>query len=63
MQYRSKETERAQVVAALNIYNSLFMVMSAVLGILCLSVIGLSIPQLFLLLAGLNLVVTALLFF
>ncbi len=62
MQQRSKETERAQVVAALNIYNSLFMVASAGLGIVGLSVIGMSIPQLFLLLAAVNLVVTALLF-
>ncbi len=63
MQQRSKESERAQVVAALNIYNSLFMVASAVLGIVCLSLLNMSIPQLFLLLAAINLVVTALLFF
>ncbi|SDG91159.1 1-acyl-sn-glycerol-3-phosphate acyltransferases [Vibrio xiamenensis] len=63
MQQRSKESERAQVVAALNIYNSLFMVASAVLGIVCLSLLKMSIPQLFLLLALMNLVVTALLFF
>jgi 1-acyl-sn-glycerol-3-phosphate acyltransferase len=45
------------VIAALNIYNSLFMVGSAILGIICLSVLELSIPQLFLLLAVLNLLV------
>ncbi|RTZ16494.1 MFS transporter [Vibrio aquaticus] len=54
MQQRAKPTERAQVIAALNIYNSLFMVGSAVLGIVCLSLLNLSIPQLFLLLAVMN---------
>ncbi|GAB2657425.1 MFS transporter [Vibrio panuliri] len=62
MQQRAKATQRAQVVAALNIYNSLFMVGSAVLGIVCLSVLELSIPQLFLLLAALNLLVAVYLF-
>ncbi|WP_061019616.1 MFS transporter [Vibrio splendidus] len=51
MQLRAKPDERAQVIAGLNIYNSLFMVGSAVLGIVCLSVLELSIPQLFVLLA------------
>lgn len=62
MQQRAKVTERAQVIAALNIFNALFMVGSAVLGIVCLTLIELSIPQLFLLLAGLNFVVAAYLF-
>ncbi|MCG9683273.1 MFS transporter [Vibrio sp. Isolate23] len=62
MQQRAKVTERAQVIAALNIYNSLFMVGSAVLGIVCLALIGISIPQLFLLLAVMNLVVAVILF-
>ncbi|MCG9678506.1 MFS transporter [Vibrio sp. Isolate24] len=62
MQQRAKVTERAQVIAALNIYNSLFMVGSAVLGIVCLALIGISIPQLFLLLAVMNLVVAVTLF-
>ena len=62
MQQRAKVTERAQVIAALNIYNALFMVTSAVLGIICLSLIELSIPQLFMLLAALNLLVTVYLF-
>ncbi|WP_394125814.1 MFS transporter [Vibrio hepatarius] len=57
MQQRAKETERAQVIAGLNIYNSLFMVGSAVLGIVCLSILELSIPQLFLLLSVMNLLV------
>lgn len=62
MQQRAKVTERAQVIAALNIYNSLFMVGSAVLGIVCLTIIELTIPQLFLLLAVLNLLVAGYLF-
>ncbi len=63
MQQRSKASERAQVVAALNIYNSLFMVASAILGIVCLSVLNLSIVALFMLLAVLNLLVTLALFY
>jgi 1-acyl-sn-glycerol-3-phosphate acyltransferase len=62
MQQRAKVDQRAQVIAALNIYNSLFMVGSAILGIVCLAIIGLSIPQLFLLLAVLNLLVASYLF-
>lgn len=62
MQQRAKPSERAQVIAALNIYNSLFMVGSAILGIICLSVLELSIPQLFLLLAALNFLVAGYLF-
>lgn len=57
MQQRAKPSERAQVIAGLNIYNSLFMVGSAVLGIICLTILELSIPQLFLLLSVMNLLV------
>nr|WP_321279699.1 MFS transporter [uncultured Vibrio sp.] len=62
MQHRAKETERAQVIAGLNIFNSFFMVGSAVLGIVCLSVLEMTIPQLFALLAALNFLVTVYLF-
>ncbi|WP_050906216.1 MFS transporter [Vibrio campbellii] len=62
MQHRAKETERAQVIAGLNIFNSLFMVGSAVLGIVCLSVLEMSIPKLFALLAILNFLVAAYIF-
>ena len=55
MQFRAKPTERAQVIAGLNIYNSLFMVGSAVLGIVFLSVLQLSIPQLFAIMASIRL--------
>lgn len=63
MQLRAKPDERAQVIAGLNIYNSLFMVGSAVMGIVCLSVLELSIPQLFILLALLNTFVMLYLFY
>ncbi|MDA0144749.1 MFS transporter [Vibrio sp. RW] len=63
MQLRAKPDERAQVIAGLNIYNSLFMVGSAVLGIVCLSVLELSIPQLFILLAVGNTLVMFYLFY
>lgn len=56
MQKQAKEGERARVIAALNIYNSLFMVVSAVMGIVTLSILELSIVQLFLLLSLLNLI-------
>ncbi|WP_278183180.1 MFS transporter [Vibrio misgurnus] len=57
LQQRAKATERAQIIAALNIYNSLFMVGSALLGVVCLSILALTIPQLFALLAVANSVV------
>lgn len=63
MQLRAQPDERAQVIAGLNIYNSLFMVGSAVMGIVCLSVLELSIPQLFILLALLNTFVMLYLFY
>lgn len=62
MQQRAKKTQCARIVAALNIYNSMFMVGSAVMGIVCLSILELSIPQLFGLLAIMNLAVAAYLF-
>ncbi|MGF1712434.1 MFS transporter [Vibrio kagoshimensis] len=63
MQHRAKVNERAQVIAALNIYNSLFMVGSAILGIICLSFLELTIPQLFLLLAIINSLIVCYLFY
>ncbi|GAL34541.1 1-acyl-sn-glycerol-3-phosphate acyltransferase [Vibrio maritimus] len=62
MQQQAKPNERARVIAALNIYNSLFMVGSAVLGIVGLSVLGLSIVELFILLSALNFLMAAYLF-
>lgn len=57
MQSRAKEEERAQIIAANNIWNAIFMVASAITAIVFLSVLGLSIPQFFLFLSLLNLFV------
>ncbi len=58
IQANSKPKECAQVIAALNIYNALFMVTAAILGILCLSIFNFSIPAFFLIIALLNLAVS-----
>ncbi|KUI99628.1 MFS transporter [Vibrio sp. MEBiC08052] len=55
LQQRAHPEQRAQVIAALNIYNALFMVISAVLAIIVLSLLQWSIPDLFLLLSLINL--------
>ncbi|RWX56664.1 MFS transporter [Photobacterium chitinilyticum] len=57
MQSRAKEEERAQIIAANNIWNAIFMVASAITAIVFLSVMGLSIPQFFLFLSLVNFVV------
>ncbi|MBY5945328.1 MFS transporter [Photobacterium rosenbergii] len=57
MQHRAKESERAQVIAANNIWNAIFMVVSAISGIVVLSVLEFTIPQFFMILSVLNLVV------
>ncbi|MEJ2763281.1 MFS transporter [Photobacterium sp. MCCC 1A19761] len=57
MQSRAKEDERAQIIAANNIWNAIFMVASAITAIVFLSVLGLSIPQFFLFLSVVNLIV------
>ncbi|MCU1716866.1 MFS transporter [Pseudomonas sp. 5P_3.1_Bac2] len=62
IQSRTAEHERARVIAANNILNALFMVLSAVVGILFLSVAGLSIAELFLLVALMNIAVNSYIF-
>lgn len=62
IQKRPKPEHRSQIIAANNIYNALFMVSSAILGIVCLSIIEISIPQFFALLAIMNGVVALFLF-
>jgi 1-acyl-sn-glycerol-3-phosphate acyltransferase len=57
MQSRAKEDERAQIIAANNIWNALFMVTSAILSIVFLSVLEFSIPQFFLFLSVTNFIV------
>lgn len=62
IQSRTAEHERARVVAANNILNALLMVASAIVAIVLLSVAGLSIPQLFLVVSLMNVVVSAYIF-
>jgi MFS family permease len=62
VQQRTAESRRAQAIAALNVQNSLYMVGSAVFGIIFLGMAGLSIEQFFLTLGILNLLVCALIF-
>ncbi|MBE0378560.1 1-acyl-sn-glycerol-3-phosphate acyltransferase [Pseudoalteromonas prydzensis] len=57
IQQRTVESSRSRIIAANNVLNALFMVASAVLSIITLSVFAWSIPQLLLLLAGLNLLI------
>ncbi|SNY54212.1 1-acyl-sn-glycerol-3-phosphate acyltransferases [Arsukibacterium tuosuense] len=57
LQKRAEPGQRARMIAANNIFNALFMVVSALAGILFLSVLGLTIPQYFLILAIMNAVV------
>jgi 1-acyl-sn-glycerol-3-phosphate acyltransferase len=53
VQQRSEPSHRSRVIAANNILNALFMVVSALMAILILEA-GLSIPQLFLVIAAMN---------
>ena len=62
IQARSVPHERSRVVAANNILNALLMVMSAVLAIVLLVWLGLSIPQLFLVVSLLGALVCTALF-
>lgn len=57
IQERTEEKTRARTIAAVNIMNALFMVVSAISGILFLGIFELSIPQFFLILAIMNAVV------
>jgi hypothetical protein len=57
IQLRSQPTHRARIIAANNILNALFMIGSSVLAGALLSA-GCSIPQLFLIIAGANLLVS-----
>ncbi|NMM40541.1 MFS transporter [Pseudoalteromonas arctica] len=58
IQQRTVESSRSRIIAANNVLNALFMVASAVLSIITLSIFAWTIPQLFLLLAGLNLLIS-----
>ncbi len=58
IQLRSDEKERSRVIAANNVLNAAFMVSGAV-GLMILYSLGLSVPQIFLVLAALNTLVAA----
>lgn len=62
IQSRTAENQRARVIAANNILNALFMVVSAIVSILLLSVAKLSIPELFLVVSLLNIAVNTYIF-
>lgn len=57
LQQRAQPQQRARIIAANNIFNALFMVVSAVAGIVFLTVLDLAIPEYFLILAIMNAVV------
>ena len=54
IQQRSKRQHMSRIIAANNIINSVFMVGAGAISIILLQFIGLSIPELFLVIAGLN---------
>lgn len=54
IQHETPRTKRARIIAALNVINALFMVVSALAGIVVLGVLEVSIPGFFLLLSLLN---------
>ncbi|MEK1940782.1 MAG: MFS transporter [Pseudomonas sp.] len=62
IQSRTAENERARVIAANNILNALFMVVSAIASILFLTVAKLTIPQLFLVVSLMNIAVNSYIF-
>jgi 1-acyl-sn-glycerol-3-phosphate acyltransferase len=62
VQARSEPSHRSRVIAGLNILNSLFMVIAAVMAMLLLGPAGLTIPLLFLVTAILNAVVAVYIF-
>ena len=62
IQARTENHERSRVIAANNILNSLLMVISAIFAMLMLGVVGITIPQLFLVVSLLNVLVSLYLF-
>ncbi len=62
IQTRGLASHKARIIAANNILNSLFLILAAALSALALGPLGLSIPQLFLLTALLNMLVAIYIF-
>ena len=63
IQRDTEDGTRARVLSVNNIFNSLFMVAGSLLGMLCLSILSWTIPEFFVVVAGLNLVFMALIFY
>lgn len=62
IQSRTLESERSRVIASNNILNAFFMVVSAIVSILLLSVAKLTIPELFLVISLMNIAVNVYIF-
>lgn len=62
VQMRSEDGERAQIISVNNIMNALFMVVSALMSALLLNIAELSIPELFLVIAIMNVCVCCFIF-
>jgi 1-acyl-sn-glycerol-3-phosphate acyltransferase len=62
IQQESKPDHRARIIAANNVLNAMFMVVSAVCGIIMLGFFKLSIPEFFLVVAIMNLVIAGYVF-
>ena len=63
IQRDTEDATRARVLSVNNIFNALFMVAGSLLGMLCLSVLGWTIPEFFAIVAILNLGFMALIFY
>lgn len=59
LQKRALPDQRAQVIAANNVYNALFMVASSLIAVVALVVMEFSVPELWLILSYANLIVVA----
>ncbi|MCK0536925.1 MFS transporter [Alcanivorax quisquiliarum] len=62
VQWRTRASHLARVIGACNVLNALFMVASAIAGIVVVGVMGISIPGFFLLLAFANLIAAAIIY-
>ena len=62
IQMQSRDDQRARVISGMNILNALLMVLASILAIVMLTVVDLSIPQLFGLVALMNLAVAIYIF-
>lgn len=62
IQSRSRAENRAQIIGASNVINALFMIAAALTGLIGLGIIGLSIPQLFVVVMAIHLLLSVLLY-